>query len=71
MERGFVLILTSVAYLVGLPLLAMTGGDGGPGFVALALVGLGSIGLLVFIVATGVVMGMREFREERESEPTR
>lgn len=67
MERRFTLVVSSVLYLVGLPVLAMAGADGGSASViAFLLVGAASIGLLVWIVATGVAMGMREVRDERE-----
>ena len=71
MERGFVLVLTAVAYLVGLPILALSGGDGGAGLIAYVLIGLGSIGLLLFVIATGMVIGLREVRDEREHDPRR
>ena len=72
MDRQFVAVLGAVAYVVGWPLWAISKGVSTVGtVVGVGFVATGTVCVVLWIVATGVVMGLREARSAREPEDDR
>jgi len=68
-ERQYVAVLGAIAYLVGVPLLAISKGVSSAGtVVAVGFLAVGTVCVLLWIVATGVVLGLREARGVRRRE---
>jgi len=61
MERTFYLLMAIVGYLVGGLMVAAD-----IGVLATIVLGLASVSMTVWVVATGVALGMREALDERE-----
>jgi len=61
MERTFYLLMAIVGYLVGGLMVAAD-----VGVLATIVLGLASVSMTVWVVATGVALGMREALDERE-----
>ena len=64
-ERGFVAVIASICFMVGAPVWYLSRDSGGVAHaVAEALCALGSVAALVWVVATAVVIGIREGRRD-------